>query len=240
MVNIHTTQRFMAFSDLHAPYQDEQKIAVALAHKKAFKPHITLALGDWVDGYHVSSYGADITDHDQLDEYDITNDLLDRFEPDYFLEGNHEQRFFRSTIPQGYRRLLDPKRWLHIKERGIKWIPYTNDGSKLLRIGKLGFHHGFGFSKYVACKNASLFGSVVFGHTHRQQVIQHPHILEQYIGYNIGCLCDKHHGYAGVRDPHGWVHGYIYGYIYKSGNFVCNLVRLEGEEVHIDGKHYRI
>lgn len=240
MVAIKSTLRWMAFSDLHAPFHEEQKIAVALAHKKEFKPHITIALGDWIDGYHVSSYGADIKTHDQLGEFEIGNDLLDRFEPDYFLEGNHEQRFFRATIPQGYRRMLDPKHWLHIKERGIKWIPYTNDGKHLLTLGDLAFHHGFAWNQHVAAKTSQKFGSVVFGHTHRQQIYEHPHIRQTVVGYNIGCLCDKHHGYAGVREPHGWAHGYAYGYIYKSGKFTVNLVRLEQEAVYIDGKRYKL
>lgn len=239
MARVSTTTRVLCMSDLHVPYQDERALAIVERFKKDFKPHITMALGDWIDGEHVSTFASEVEEYDTVDEFEICNELLDRFQPDIFFEGNHEERFRRKgIIPQGYRRALDPRTWLHLKERGIKWIPYSQFPNDIYTLGKLNFIHGFSATKYAAMEEALRFGSVVFGHTHRIQMLSPPHCSFKWTAFNIGCLCKLTQKYIQTSRPNSWAHGFGWGYIYKSGNFTFNIARLVGDRVHLNGKEY--
>lgn len=234
-------KKILVLSDLHAPFHDEAALKVAEEFQKDFKPDITIGLGDWIDGTHVSTFPKDIDQFDTLDEFEMGNELLDRFNPQVFLEGNHEQRFRRAgVVPQGYRRLLDPRKWLSIKKRGIRWVKYSHYAKDVYRLGKLHFIHGFACNQYASMKEALRFGSVVHGHTHRLQTVQPPHASHRWTGFNIGCLCRLDQEYAETRSPHGWSHGFGFGYVYRSGNFTFNVVRLIGDRVHINEKEYKL
>jgi predicted phosphodiesterase len=238
MARVSTTTKVLVLSDVHAPFHDEKALAVAEAFQKDFKPQLTIALGDWIDGTYVSTFPKDIEQFDQLDEFESGNELLDRFKPQVYVEGNHEQRFRRKGIvPQGYRRLLDPRRWLNLKKRGIRWVRYSSYDKDVYKLGKLSLIHGFACNLHAAAKTAQRFGSVVFGHTHRIQTFSTTHAGNSCTGWNIGCLCNLHQEYAETRG-HDWHHGFGMGYIYKSGNFTFNTVRLIGDRVHIEGKEY--
>lgn len=242
MANVRTTTKIMVMSDLHAPYQDDKALKVCEQFRKDFKPDIVIALGDWLDATSVSSFASDTTpDTDMLHEFEVCNELLDIFQPTYFLEGNHEHRLRRAgAVRQDHRRLFCPKHWLKIKERKIKWIPYSHFERDVLTLGKLNFIHGFACSQYASMKEALRFGSVVHGHTHRIQMLSPPHATYKWTAFNIGCLCKLEQDYVETRQPHGWAHGFGWGYIYKSGNFTFNIARLIGDTVHLNGKEYTL
>lgn len=243
------TERVVALSDVHAPYQEEHVFKLALDFIKDFKPNKVILLGDFLDGSHVSTHAKDIEQIDQLDEFTEGNILLDRLERScnadktkiIYIYGNHEERFFRpGNLPQGVRRLFDPARWLALRARGIRVLPYSSHRRDILQVGKLKFIHGFSAQKYAANRAAERFGSVVFGHTHRIQIVQVPHIQERAVGFNIGCMCKLDQSYAKTWDPHGWQHGFGYGWIYKSGNFSFQIARVNQDRVHIAGKEYKV
>jgi predicted phosphodiesterase len=241
-MKVKATTKVMVLSDVHAPYQDDKALAVAEAFKKDFKPDITLALGDWVDAKCIATFASDIHDLDQFHEFEVANELLDRFQPDIFFEGNHEERFRRpGCVPQLYRRMMAPQHWLQLKKRGIRWIPYSKNPRHLYRLGKLTFIHGFSAAQN-ACKNEALaFGCVVHGHTHRIATVQVPHASAAHTAFNIGCLCDLHPPYMENRvGGLSWAHGFGFGYIYKSGNFTFNTARLIGDYIHLEGKQYKL
>lgn len=231
--------RFLILGDVHVPHQDDVALKTLLKFKEDFKPHETVIIGDFIDATAISTYAHDIKEGaDQLHEFEMANDLLDKLKPQVYMAGNHEERFYRSNVPQDYRRLLDPRRWLNIKKRGIKWYDYSSYRKDIHRIGNLNCIHGFGFSKHIAYQNALKYGNVVFGHTHRFQTHTIGRSEGNVTGYNIGCLCDLEASYAGTRDPHGWAHGFGFGYLYKSGNFSFTPVHLK-KKTHILGKEYK-
>lgn len=232
--------KVLCLPDLHAPYHDRGAVKVVKQFQEDFKPHVTIAMGDWVDGTPMSTYAKDVALFDQLEEFEAANELLDLFKPQVFIEGNHEHRFRRPTWPQDIRRLLDPRRWLHLRKRKIIWVPYSSFERDVYRVGGLAFVHGFATNQYAAAKEASRFGNVVHGHTHRVQSLTVPAPYGRVTGYNIGCLCDLHQEYAAVRHPNGWCHGFGFGYIYKSGHHSFTIVRLEGDRVTIEGKEYKL
>lgn len=242
MVTVKTTTRVMWMSDLHAPHQDEQVLKVVEQFRSDFKPHILIAGGDWLDATSVSTFAYDQSkDTDLLHEYEVCNELIDRFRPDYFLEGNHEHRLRRpGAVKQDHRGLFDPKYWLNIKKRGIKWVPYSHHEKHLLKIGKMTFIHGFACNQYASMKEALRFGSVVHGHTHRIQMFSPPHATYKWTAFNCGCLCQLDQEYAATRQPHGWAHGFGFGYFYKGGDFSWQIVRLIGKRFYINGKEYQL
>ena len=137
--------KVLVLSDLHVPHHDVKALTVVKDFQKDFKPDITVALGDWIDGSSVSSFHHDIDPAlDQLHEFEQCAQFLDDFKIKIFCEGNHEERFRRPSVPQDYRRLLDPKRWLNIAKRKIKWFKYSSAAKHIYRLGKLSFIHGLG------------------------------------------------------------------------------------------------
>lgn len=240
MPRVVSTTRVLVMSDIHVPHQDETALRVVEDFKKDFKPHITLFLGDIIDAYSVSTFVKDVAIHDQLDEFEICNELLDRFQPTVYFDGNHEERFRRPSIPQEYRRLLDPRKWLKLHKRGIKWIPYSTNPKDIYRLGSLSFLHGFYTGSTAARRMAQAFGCCVFGHTHAAGEVPLPNVRDV-VAFNTGCLCDLYPGYMATR-PNGlqWCHAFGYGYIYRSGNFTFDVPRIIGDIVHINGKEYKI
>lgn len=223
---------------------------VLLDFAQTFKPNVVINGGDFIDGTYISTYPTDLKEYDTLTEFEVGGDLLDKLQDSsriapgakfIQLEGNHEQRFRRpSLVPQHLRRLLDPKKLLQVKKRGIKWLPYSRQPQNVFRLGKLGFIHSFGHSKYVAATNAQKFGHVAFWHTHRMQVIAHPYYEEPWFGWNLGTLAKLDMSYAETWDPGAWCNGFGFGRVYRSGNYELYPVRLTNKQVHIMGKEYEV
>ena len=239
-MKVKATTKVLVLSDIHVPFHDENALRVAMEFKKDFKPDIVIALGDWLDAEAASTFAKDPSDCDFCEEIEICNELIDRFEPNYFLEGNHEQRLRRPNIAPEFRRLLDPRKLLHLHRRGITWVPYSSHPKHLLRIGKMTFIHGFSAALAAGRKEAAAFGCVVHGHTHRIATVQVPHATNKLTAFNIGCLCDLNPGYMDTKGPNGWAHGFGYGYFYKSGHFTFNTARLIGDKCHLVGKEYQL
>lgn len=242
MASVHTDKRILALSDVHLPYSSARALSLAEKFKKDFKPNITLALGDWLDVSAASSFSRDVEDFDALHEIELCNELLDRFKPTHFFEGNHEYRLRKAgNIPQEIRRLMDLKQWLNLKKRGIKWQPYEND--KPLQIGNLTFIHGFAHGLNSGRKSIKEFGNIVYGHTHR--VAMESDVVPGTIGYsyNIGCLCDiRKMEYIKQKGRFPWTNGFGYGTVKKSGSFQFNVVPIHAgrKEIRIDGKTYKL
>lgn len=234
------TTKVLVLSDVHVPFHDENALRIAYEFKKDFKPDVVIALGDWLDAEAASTFAKDPSDADFYEEIEICNTLLDEFQPDYFFEGNHEQRLRRPNIAPEFRRLLDPRKLLYLNKRGIKWVPYSSHPKRLFKIGKMTFIHGFSAAQNAAKNEALRFGCVVHGHTHRIATVQVPHADHKSTAFNIGCLCDLNPGYMDTKAPHGWAHGFGYGYFYKSGHFTFNTARLIGDRVHLVGKEYEL
>ena len=242
MAAIHTSKRVLALSDVHLPFANERVLKLALQFKKDFKPDVTLALGDWIDVSAAASFARDVEDFDTLDEIDACNELLDRFNPDVFFEGNHEYRLRKAgNLNQEIRRLLDLRYWLDLKKRRIKWVPY--DHHSIYRLGNLVFIHGFASGVSAGRKEISKFGNVVHGHTHRVAISSEFTPLGTAFSYNIGCLCQiKELHYIRSKSPPGWSNGFGYGVIRKSGTHQFNVVSISENQkrIMLNGKDYSL
>ncbi len=232
-------QRYLLVPDIHGKDADPTALNILAEFQKDFKPHHTVFFGDLLNVDSVSKYdnpgGESLTS-----EFANANAVLDRFKPDVFLEGNHEERLRRPGLLKAeLMDALDPQRWLNIKKRGIQWVPYTNDPEKIFRVGHLTMIHGFAISEHACKTEAQCFGCVVHAHTHRIATFQPKNAYFNHTGFNIGCLCRLNLEYQSTGLPRGWAQGFAYAYIFPDGNFSLYQVRLINENIVINDKVYK-
>jgi hypothetical protein len=155
------------------------------------------------------------------------------------MEGNHEERFRRpGNVDWALWRLVEPTYWFELSRRNIQWVPYSNRDKDIYRIGKMSFIHGFSCSEHAVKMEATSFGCVVHGHTHRIAMFQPRACGVAHTGFNIGCMCQLDLDYASTGRPRGWAQAFGFGYFFKSGHFSFYIARLIGKEFVIDGKVY--
>jgi predicted phosphodiesterase len=242
---VQTDTKVLALPDIHAPLHSERCLRLVRSFKKDFAPTRTIVLGDCIDAAAISTFAKDVGATDTLHEFEVCNDILDSLDlkpNDVYMEGNHELRFRRpGCVPQDLRRILEPQRWLRIKERKLKWVPYNTTNKGLYRIGRLSFIHGFATGVNAGRKEAGRYGHVVHGHTHRVDVQSAESLGEPSLAFNIGCLCDiPKMDYAFSRGMPPWVNGFGFGTVKKSGHFTFNVVRILGSSVLINEKEYKL
>lgn len=232
-------ERWLLVPDMHGADCDLSALSILDEFKKDFKPHHTVFFGDLINADAVSKYdshGGPTLEQ----EYGTANAMLDRFKPDIFLEGNHEERLRRpGLVKQELVDVLSPVKWLNIEKRKIKWYPYTNDPDKILRVGYLTMIHGFAFNEHACKTEAQCFGCVVHAHTHRIATYQPKNAYHNHTGFNIGCLCKLNLGYQSTGQPRGWAQGFAYAYIFPDGNFSLYQVRLINDNIVINDKVYK-
>ena len=174
-------------------------------------PDEVLLLGDFI---HLSSLSHWIYDKKKLcenrrylKEIDTANKELDFLQKHSkrvtYMEGNHEQwvTFYIEFKPE-VEGLLELKKLLRLKERGIRWVPIN----KLYKIGKMYFIHGLYIYKYHAFKHLTSYGCcITYGHTHTAQTAQmNMKMQEPIMAYGLGCLCDHEPDYRRGK-PSNWI-----------------------------------
>ena len=239
MSNVQTYKKIWIGFDRHAPYHDPKIDNIALDFLADFKPTIRVAGGDWQTVDQVSTF-ANEGDIDLADEFALNREALRRFKITHYLEGNHEERLRRVglKLDKRLRSLVNLEHNLQLKEQGIPLIPY-HPRKGVLKFGHLKILHGFYATEYTAKKMASIYGTCVFGHTHRYQAFQAKDAYESHCGLNIGMMGNLDQPYTENRAPLGWSNGFCFGYLRKNGYFDLYAVRIYRHTVIINDKVYR-
>jgi predicted phosphodiesterase len=221
------------------PYQTVKKFI------KDFKPSEIVILGDFMEVEALSSY--DLSKRRKIEgkryekEVDTANKELDYLQKYCnkitFLMGNHEYRTQRylDDHPELEGMLEIPKR-LHLKERGIKWLPMN----KSYQIGKLHFIHGVYYNKYHAQKHLAEYGdNIVYGHTHRPQITYANQKFAKipYGSFGLGCLGDTEPSYK-KNSPTGHINQFAVVYVNNKGNFNIYPVNVIDNKFIFNGKEY--
>lgn len=236
---IHTYKKIWIGYDRHAPYHDPKIDKIALAFLADFKPHIRVAGGDWQTVDQVSHFDNE-GDIDLADEFALNREAIRKFGITHYLEGNHEERLRRVglKLDKRLRSLVDLELNLRLKKQGIPLVPY-HPRKGVLRFGSLKILHGFYATEYTAKKMASIYGTCVFGHTHRFQTFQSKDAFESHCGFGIGLMGKIDQPYTDARAPLGWCQGFCFGYLHKNGYFDLYPVRIYKNRVTINDKTYR-
>lgn len=216
-------EHYAILNDIHFPFEDRTRYAVALNIIKTIKPAHIYLNGDIGEFLGVSSHALHPTDKaDFCKELIYINKRFDELcelfpdVPVTFICGNHEYRFFRyvrDVAPQMWG-LMDCPSLLKFPDRP-RWKFIDYGPSQYVQCGnsKLWLRHeplggGMNAAKFTA-ENA--YVDTAFGHTHTYQVYAHkkmgpkPYTTK---AYSLGWLGDRNRpvfDYRGNRDR--WVPG---------------------------------
>lgn len=214
-------ERNLVVGDIHAPFQDDKAVELALALAQDLQPEVITFNGDIADCYAVSRFSKD--PHRALmlqDELDGTHAILKAFRdvcPDsdmVYIEGNHEARmkaYLISRAPElSGLDALDLRSLLRLDSLGIEYVP-SKGRSAYWRYGAVSIGHFDRVSKHSAYTEKALVDdrreSLIQGHTHRGGVyyvtLPNGDVLAGIGGF---CLCDTDPEYC--TDPN-WQQGVV-------------------------------
>lgn len=221
-------------SDLHGDNQDFEASHAFLHFVDVFKPDVRVFGGDLFD-FRAIRRGANKEEKADSMALDIELGLkfLDRYKPDVFLRGNHDERLWqlaqngegllRDHAQEGVRS-IETK----CKIKGIKMLPY-NASEGIYDLGNLRFIHGYHAGIYATKKHAEIYapsgGAVLHGHTHQIQSTNIPR-SNGARGYAVGCLARtameyNYHRTSRLTHQNGWA----YGIAWKGGSEVMQARR---------------
>lgn len=212
-------QRFMAGFDVHGDKQDIDANAAFFRHMEMFQPDLRIMGGDLWD-FRPMRDGANQEERQESMSRDYLAGLewLQRFRPQYFLRGNHDERLWewawnKRGIEQDFARGKVEYVESEVEKLGCRMYPYhIREG--ILQIGHLQVAHGFYNGVNCARQMATDYGSILFGHNH---VIQNQPVpgLERKAARCCGALCQLVMSYnqrrpSTLRHANGWVYGVIH------------------------------
>src|SRR5579859_7435990 len=200
MILKNNYKKFVAGFDIHGDKQDPTANKAFFKFCELWKPDIRVCGGDLYDFRPLRKKASEDDRRESLQaDFDAGTDWLKKFQPNYFLLGNHDTRLWdvaetangvvADYANQGIKEILDVG-----TKRKVEVLPYDRKTGELI-IGHLKILHG----------------------------IQHVSIegLENRIGRMCGCLCQLDMDY--VRANMGslvWRHGWAYGVInIKTGDY---------------------
>jgi predicted phosphodiesterase len=247
------TQRTFILFDAHVPFHRRPLVKKVCRAIKDTKPSGLLLGGDFLDCYSLSSHIRGsvyfLKGITLQGEYDAGNEVLDQLDAalgnrkvtKHYLWGNHEDRFLRylqdgdnSKVGEA---LVSPTKALRLKERGYKVKENWRDDS--VRLGRyLDVVHGTWCSENSAKKHLVEYqSSVMFGHTHREQMVRHG----DRAAYNVGGLFDKDSkgmAYVPRVTRQKWANGFAVVDVDERGYYHAQPVQVYNDSFVLDGKLY--
>lgn len=209
---------FIVGCDIHGDKQSKSANRVFFDFIDDFKPDIRICAGDVWDFAPLRN-GASEHDRSQsmLKDYEAGKEWMQRFNPDFFIRGNHDERLWELALNgKGIVADYAQKGVLEIesmiKKMKCRMLPYhKRDG--VLRLGSLKILHGFHCGVYAARQTALVYGSCLFGHVHTVDEHSIPG-LERRVGRSIGCLCSTDLDYSSrqpntLRQSNGFAYGVL-------------------------------
>lgn len=250
------------FPDIHYPQHDPVALEVALKAHAVLRPGRTIQLGDLMDCSGYSSYDGKTLD--EMKDYDFmgqevvpSNKFIDRCLKNTHkyvgMAGNHEYRIERFCITHGIAgasayHVLSPAYFLGMgrSRKEFHYVPYcsTSDPTSYYRITKdLVAVHGWSFAKNAARVHLDMARSqsVVYGHTHRQELVatRDPFSNRVIKAFSPGCLSRLQPMYATGGSPTTWSHGFSLIYVGSTSWTEYNLTISRGAVVLPDGREIR-
>lgn len=207
----------------HGIYADDSALAAVLKFKAAWKPQITVHLGDAVDctafmGSHLATGDGDPI----IPDVDGGLEFINELRPQFYLAGNHEDRLLRLTkhrnefisyaAHQVLNQIQETCNRLH-----CRWADYTGNDQAVM-LGNVRLMHGTVYNEQAIRDHAEMFapagGSVVHAHTHRPGSARGRR-HDGPIGFCVGTLTRRSAlDYAKCRRATlGWGQAFVWGVI---------------------------
>jgi predicted phosphodiesterase len=246
-------KQYIILPDVHRPFHNQDiwyKVLKVIADCKPTLNGIIIS-GDYLDLFSLSGHNADslgkLKDIDLSFEYQDgrkglyeINKLLRKGVEKYYIYGNHED-FYHRELLKGDRakygdELKGPIEGLNLDSLGYKVL--TNWKDDYVQLGKyLQVFHGIYTNEHAAKKHLDVFGSCIFGHTHRFGCFH----SGNNVGWNIGTLCDINHpafNYMFRGQKQKWVNGFAVVYIDETGYFWIDAIPIYNNTFFFNGKRY--
>ena len=237
------TSKWIVLPDMQVPYEDKDTLKAVEAYMGDHRWDGYINLGDFLDFNEISSYvqGKPGAIEEKVDEtFTAGNKILDRHckltrakNPKarmVILEGNHDYRAesYRQLHPE-LGQSLNVARGLHLRDRGIEWIPSWSKG-ELFKIGHAYFTHGKFTSKYHSERMANAYGKCIYyGHTHDVQ--EFPKVLlgddSTIEAASLGCLCRYDQKYL-KGSPTNWQQSFSVFHFFEDGfynRYTCRIFK---------------
>lgn len=235
------------FSDIHAPYHDQNLIEGAIQLLTDLQPHFVVLNGDINDFFGISRFNKAQERSDLLQmELDMGIEIRKAFRaaaPNarfYETIGNHEERLltypaFNAPVLRSLR-ALKPSTLLGLDELEIRQFP--QHGFRLRE--EFVVEHGVVIRKESGASararlNDTLISGIM-GHTHRLDSVRRSGYREL-SWYEQGCLCMMNPDY--VKGEANWKQGFAIGtFSTRTPNFNVQLIPAVGRGFIFDNKHY--
>jgi len=247
-------KKIIIATDNHGHYICKKTEAAFFKFVEEWQPDIRIHLGDNFD-LSVLREGATQSDKMGNIMLDLESGMsfLERYSPDYWLWGNHDDRILRFLGDMS-KRLKEEERpskavtsleevgaFMMLKEikklvasKGIKEIRWGVEQG-VLKLGNQSFVHGYAAGMYATKKMAEVYGQVMHGHNHTGDVYQFAN-HSQSVAVCVPSLCDngaldyQRGQISKTRHKSGWGLGVLDK---LTGNFYHGLAVKMGENFFI-------
>lgn len=246
---------YFGFPDIHFPNNDPVAYSVAMKAHKILSPDVTICGNDLFDNTPFSRWGVKTFREEEFVSHDWKKNALDpamrhldtvqkHTKKTMFLEGNHDAWLERWAISLGHLgHAIYPM--LSIKNHVLNGrdIDYYSEGEYITLNENLIVVHGWSIAKHAASIHLqkSRPTSVIFHHTHRQQLDTNRNYLNdrQVQAMSPGCLC-KFQPVWRNGDPTSWTHGFWIAYVGKESYTAYMVAISDGRCILPDGTEVRV
>jgi hypothetical protein len=235
--------KFSDSSDLHGDMQNAWAVEKYYKFKEIFKPHIEINKGDnWDFRSLRGKANREEKRETLLADLEAGHTFMERTRPNYFLQGNHDERLWilakeNSGPASDFAKTEVLKIEKMLARFKCQMLPYNIHGG-ILKIGecKLRWLHGFWSGAAGMLKMANVFGETSCGHGH--SIYRVPSEREDgAVGRMTGALCKMAPDYMGKMAANfRWAPGWSFGEIHKkSGEFRIFQAEQIGMEMFAPG-----
>jgi UDP-2,3-diacylglucosamine pyrophosphatase LpxH len=219
-INYDDYEKVLVLSDVHIPYQDNEKVNAVITFISTYEPHKIILNGDIIDFPQISRFSKNLVELPRLkDDLIQTIELLKRIRDTagdsteiWYLGGNHEFRLHKFLIDKCVELsgldCLKFEQLLQLDDMNISYVPY----GKGLEYKNVLFEHGYLISKFAGYTAKNQFESRrmcgVSSHTHRLAKYRHNNYQGQQFWIESGCICDFNAEY--INGLPNWQNGFAY------------------------------
>lgn len=210
-------EKFIAAFDVHGDMQHGPSVEAFFKFAAIWKPKHRIMGGDLWD-FRPLRAGANEDERRESLRSDLNagKDFFNRLKPQVLILGNHDDRLWKlaangTGVARDYAQegVSEINRMISVHKSLI--LPYEK--SVVYRLGDLNIFHGMIAGSGAARRNALIYRSCLFGHTHSDDQAS-VEGLDSPVGYGAGCLCVLKMGYnakhvATLRQANGFAYGVV-------------------------------